>query len=272
MRVPVRLFTLATLLAMLSGCASLIEQPGPGPAKLPGEEVDGPPDGALDVRLIRPVVPAPEPRSPYGNHSPYTVLGETYEVKSSAIGYHERGIASWYGTKFHGRLTSSGEPYDMYQLTAAHRTLPLPTFAEVRHLENGRSIIVRINDRGPFHPDRIIDLSWAAAVKLGIEQSGTGPVEVRAITFDEPKTPAVRPARLPVLLQVGAFSDRQRAESVAATLLRHGLGPVQTQSATALAGRIWRVRIGPLNNLDEVLLRVDQVADLGFDRPQYVYP
>lgn len=272
MNLVARMVALAAVLVVLSACASVIEQPGPGPAKPPGEEMDGPPDGELDVSLIRPVLPAPEPRSPYGNHSPYTVLGETYEVKPTAIGYHERGIASWYGTKFHGRLTSSGEPYDMYQMTAAHRSLPLPTFAEVRHLENGRSIIVRINDRGPFHPDRIIDLSWAAAVKLGIEQSGTGPVEVRAITFDEPETHAVRPARLPVLLQVGAFADRQRAESVAETLLGQGLGPVRTERATAASGRVWRVRIGPLNDLDEVLLRVDQVAELGFDRPQYVYP
>lgn len=262
----------AVVFFLLAGCAALVEQPGPGPAKPPGEVGDGAPDTELDVSLIRPVVPAPEPRSPYGNHSPYTVLGQTYHVKSSAVGYREQGIASWYGTKFHGRLTSSGEPYDMYQLTAAHRSLPLPTFAEVTNLDNGRSIIVRINDRGPFHPDRIIDLSWAAAVKLGIEQAGTGPVEVRAITFDEPIMTRIRPARLPVLLQVGAFSERQRAESVAAALTDNGLAPVRTESARNASGNIWRVRIGPLYELDDVLQRVDQVTELGFDHPQYVYP
>ncbi|MFW5815964.1 MAG: septal ring lytic transglycosylase RlpA family protein, partial [Wenzhouxiangella sp.] len=187
-----RLIGLGLLAFALSACSTLTREPGP--ARPPGEPADGPPDQALDVARIVPVIPRPEPRSPYGNHSPYTVLGETYEVRPSAAGYRERGLASWYGTKFHGRLTSSGEPYDMHQLTAAHRTLPLPTFAEVRHLETGRTIIVRINDRGPFHPDRIIDLSWAAAVKLGIDQAGTGPVEVRAITFDEPAVAAVRPA------------------------------------------------------------------------------
>lgn len=254
----------------LSACSTVVREPGP--ARPPGEPADGPPDGVLDVSRIVPVVPRPEPRSPYGNHSPYTVLGETYRLRPSAAGYRERGLASWYGTKFHGRLTSSGEPYDMHQLTAAHRTLPLPTFAEVRNLDNGRSIIVRINDRGPFHPERIIDLSWAAAVKLGIDQAGTGPVEVRAITFDEPAVPAVRPARLPVLLQVGAFADRQRAEGVASTLARHGVGPVLTESARSGAARVWRVRIGPLNDLDEVLERVERVDALGFERPQYVYP
>jgi rare lipoprotein A len=264
------LLALALLALSLSACSSVLRDPGP--ARPPGEPADGPPDGTLDISRIVPVVPGPEPRSPYGNHSPYTVLGQTYHVKPSAAGYRERGIASWYGTKFHGRLTSSGEPYDMHQLTAAHKTLPLPTFAEVRNLENGRSIIVRINDRGPFHPDRIIDLSWAAAVKLGIDQSGTGPVDVRAIVFDEPAVPAVRPARLPVLLQVGAYADRQRAESVAATLTRNGLGPVRTEAARAGGGRVWRVRIGPLNELEEVLRRVEQVSELGFERPQYVYP
>lgn len=261
---------LAMIAAVLTACATTVREPGP--ARPPGEPVDGPPDSALDVSRIRPVVPRPEPRSAYGNHSPYTVLGQTYRVRASASGYSERGLASWYGTKFHGRLTSSGEPYDMHQLTAAHRTLPLPTFAEVRHLENGRSIIVRVNDRGPFHPDRIIDLSWAAAVKLGIDQDGTGPVEVRAITFDEPAVLAVRPARLPVLLQVGAFADRQRADDVARTLSRQGLGPVLTEPAQSAGDRVWRVRIGPLENLEEVLRRVEQVSELGYERPQYVYP
>ncbi len=273
MTAPARSLIAAMSLLLLAGCAGLVERPGrPGPAKPPGEVVDGAPESELDVSRIRPVVPGPEPRSAYGNHSPYTVLGRTYHVKPSAVGYQERGIASWYGTKFHGRLTSSGEPYDMYQLTAAHRSLPLPTFAEVRHLENGRSIIVRINDRGPFHPDRIIDLSWAAAVKLGIDHSGIGPVEVRAITFDEPAVPQVRPARLPVWLQVGAFAERSRAERVAATLVENGLDRVRTVPAHNAAGPIWRVRIGPLDELDDVLAHVEQVTALGFERPRYVYP
>lgn len=271
-----RLILLAAALLLLAACATVVREQ-PGPAVPPGEPraqdpTDGAPDVVLDVSRIRPVTPGPEPRSPYGNHSPYTVLGQTYQVKPSSVGYLERGIASWYGTKFHGRLTSSGEPYDMFELTAAHRTLPLPTFAEVRNLDNGRSIIVRINDRGPFHPDRIIDLSWAAAVKLGIDQQGTGPVEVRAITFDEPVVAAIRPARLPVLLQVAAFADRERAEHLARTLNDNGLTPARTERARTDSGTIWRVRIGPLLELDETLSLVDRVLELGFDRPQYVYP
>lgn len=261
---------LTAVLAMLSGCTVVERQPGP--AVPPGETRDGAPEGELDVARIVPVVPQPEPRSAYGNHSPYTVLGQTYTVKSSAEGYQQRGIASWYGTKFHGRLTSSGEPYDMYQMTAAHRTLPLPTYAQVRHLENGRSIVVRINDRGPFHPDRIIDLSWAAAVKLGIDQAGTGPVEVRAITFDEPDVLMVRPARFPVLLQIGAFAERERAEGVAQALGNGGVAPIVTETAHTDAGRVWRVRVGPLSDLDETFQLVGRVIELGFDRPQYVYP
>ncbi len=258
------------LVCLLSACA--LSGRGPGPAKPPGEEVDGAPDGMLDVSRIRPVSPRPEPRSPYGNHSPYEVFGQTYHVRPSAAGYRERGIASWYGTKFHGRLTSSGEPYDMYQLTAAHRSLPLPTFAEVTHLENGRSIIVRINDRGPFHPDRIIDLSWAAAVKLGIDQAGTGPVDVRAITFAEPEVPVVRPARLPVFLQVGAFSERERADALAALLADSAVRPILIKPARAAGRRIWRVRVGPLDNLEQVISMTERITALGYQRPQYVYP
>ncbi len=125
-------------------------------------------------------IPEPEvvalPRSRYGNRSPYKVLGKTYKVRDSAEGYVERGTASYYGNKFHGRRTSNLEVYDMYAFTAAHKTLPLPSFARVTNLDNGKSVVVRVNDRGPFHDGRIIDLSYAAAVKLGIQSRGTGRV------------------------------------------------------------------------------------------------
>lgn len=275
MNVP-RCLLVLVMPVVLAGCATPVREAEPleppGPAKPPGTIVDGPPDVVLDLVRVRPVLPAPEPRSPHGNHSPYSVLGEVYHVKATADGYVSRGIASWYGTKFHGRLTSSGEPYDMFQLTAAHRTLPLPTFAEVRNLENGRSIIVRINDRGPFHPDRVIDLSWAAAVKLGIEQAGTGPVEVRAITFDDPITRQVRPARFPVLLQVGAFSDQGRADGLVRALTDGGVAPVRTERARTENGSIWRVQVGPLYELGQSLRLVEEVIGLGFGRPQFVYP
>lgn len=142
---------------------------------------DSAPKKPTRVDRAEKVIPKVEPKSKYGNPKSYVVFGKRYHTLSSSKGYVEQGIASWYGTKFHGRRTSSGETYDMYAMTAAHKTLPLPTYARVTNKKNGRSIIVRINDRGPFHENRIIDLSYAAATKLGIVTKGTGLVEVRAI-------------------------------------------------------------------------------------------
>lgn len=236
------------------------------------EPADGPPAGRLDPALIERPEPRPEPRSAYGNHSPYEVLGRTYRVMDSATGYRERGTASWYGTKFHGRPTSSGEPYDLYQLTAAHRTLPLPTWVEVTRLDTGKTIVVRVNDRGPFHPDRIIDLSWAAASELGMTELGTAPVEVSAITFDDGPGNTPRPARLPVYVQVGAFSERDRARRVVRDLERAGIGPIESESARTDVGRVWRVRLGPIDEIARAITLVDRVAELGLGRARYVYP
>ncbi len=134
---------------------------------------------------IEGVIPKAEPRSRYGNPSSYVVFGKKYHVLKDSKGYRKRGLASWYGKKFHGRRTSSGETYDMHQLTAAHKTLPLPTYVNVRNLENGREMILRVNDRGPFHKGRIIDLSYAAAVKLGVYSKGVSEVEVEAIDVQD---------------------------------------------------------------------------------------
>ncbi|WP_046967913.1 septal ring lytic transglycosylase RlpA family protein [Luteibacter rhizovicinus] len=146
---------------------------------------DSVPTEIPDVSKLPEPVPKVEPRALYGNKSPYSVLGQTYNVLPTPRGYVERGIASFYGNKFHGYKTSSLEEYDMYQFSAAHKTLPLPSYARVTNLENGKSVIVRVNDRGPFHENRIIDLSFAAAVKLGVWPKGTGLVEVRAIDPSE---------------------------------------------------------------------------------------
>ncbi|MEO8458981.1 MAG: septal ring lytic transglycosylase RlpA family protein [Dokdonella sp.] len=150
------------------------------------DRADSAPAVPLDVAKLAEPVPKIEPRARYGNKSPYTVLGHSYEVLLSARGYVERGIASWYGNKFHGYMTSSLETYDMNQFSAAHKTLPLPSYARVTNLDNGKSVIVRINDRGPFHDNRLIDLSYAAAVRIGVWPKGTGLVEVRAIDPDHP--------------------------------------------------------------------------------------
>lgn len=157
---------------------------------------DTTPDHVPDLDCIREPAVTAEARSPIGNKSPYSVLGKQYRVLDKVDGYVEQGTASYYGNKFHGRRTSNQEVYDMYAYSAAHKSLPLPSFARVTNLDNGQSVVVRVNDRGPFHEGRVIDLSYAAAVKLGITQRGTGRVEVRALTSDG-STLATAPAPVP---------------------------------------------------------------------------
>ena len=166
---------------------------------------DTTPEYIPDIDCIDEPLVTTEPRSPIGNRSPYSVLGKKYEVMQRVDGYVEQGTASYYGNKFHGRRTSNQEVYDMYAFTAAHKTLPLPSFARVTNLDNGKSVVVRVNDRGPFHEGRVIDLSYAAAIKLGITQRGTGRVEVRALsgadagrTLAATPTPAPAPVRTTV--------------------------------------------------------------------------
>jgi rare lipoprotein A len=235
---------------------------------------------AIDVSRIPEPVPRIEPRSLYGNKSPYTVLGKTYRVLSDARGYDERGIASFYGAKFHGYKTSSLENYDMYAFSAAHKTLPLPSYARVTNLENGKSVIVRINDRGPFHENRLIDLSYAAAVKIGIWPKGTGLVEVRAIDpahrdDDAPAEELTAQAAVPsgsahpaIWLQVGAFSDLANADRVVTRLRSARLAPVQVTDVEVNGHNIRRVRVGPLDDVDQADRVTDQIEELGLPRPQ----
>jgi rare lipoprotein A len=234
---------------------------------------DSVPGDVPDVSKLVEPVPKAEPRSLYGNKSPYTVLGRSYRVLPSARGYDERGIASFYGNKFHGYKTSSLETYDMYAFSAASTTLPLPSYARVTNLENGKSVIVRINDRGPFHQNRLIDLSYAAAVKIGIWPKGTGLVEVRGIDPGNPAQelppPAVVTSGHPgIYLQVGAFSDADNAERLAQRLRQANVGAVQVMDAEVNGRRVHRVRVGPLVDVD----RADQVStrieDMGLPRPQ----
>lgn len=171
---------------LLAACASKPPPRRDAAAAPPPVYRDSAPPVPIDIASIPEPIPQHEPRARYGNHSPYEVFGRRYHVLPTAEGYRERGIASWYGTKFHGRLTSTREPYDMFQLTAAHKTLPLPAYARVTNLENGRSTIVRINDRGPFVGNRIIDLSYAAAVKLGMHIQGTAKVDVEVLMPGDP--------------------------------------------------------------------------------------
>ena len=223
-------------------------------------------------KLVEPI-PKTEPRSLYGNKSPYTVLGQTYRVLPSARGYDERGIASFYGNKFHGYKTSSLENYDMYAFTAASKTLPLPSYAQVTNLQNGRTVIVRINDRGPFHEDRVIDLSFVAAVKLGIWPKGTGLVEVRGIDPGQPlqelpPAPVVTSGNPGIYLQVGAFSDADNAERVAQRLRQANFAPVQVIEAQVNGRNVRRVRVGPLADVDSADRVTARIEDMGLPRPQ----
>jgi rare lipoprotein A len=230
-------------------------------------------------------VPRPEPRSRYGNGPIYEVLGQTYQVMDSSAGYKERGVASWYGKKFHGRLTSNREPYDMYAMTAAHKTLPLPTYVKVRNLRNDRTITVRVNDRGPFVHNRIIDLSYAAAMKLDMVRDGTSLVEVTAISFGEPAGdrpvrvvepagPAGEPGqqRAPqhdhkIFVQVGAFGDRSNAERRRSVLLSGGIGETFIFADETSSPPMYRVRIGPVADVDEYDALVVKLETLGITDP-----
>jgi rare lipoprotein A len=229
-------------------------------------DIDG-----VDFGKIPEPVPVAEPLSRYGNKSPYTVRGETYRVLPTAAGYDERGIASYYGKKFHGYKTSDLETYDMYRFSAASKVLPLPSFARVTNLENGKSVIVRVNDRGPFVPNRIIDLSLAAAVRIGIWPKGTGLVEVQGI---DPGHPNAEPApvtavtprtgRQPRLyVQVGAFGDSGNAERLASRLRGLELGSVRVVAVQIGRRTLRRVQIGPLPDADAVDRTTARLDSLG---------
>ena len=251
---------MAALGALLAGCASPPPQPtGPdgGPANLPGSPPasrsggyymdDGPGDQPpANLSEVPDAVPAREPLHRYANR-PYTVFGKGYVPLSALQPYRERGRASWYGRKFHGQRTSSGEVYDMYRMTAAHKTLPIPSYARVTNVANGRSVIVRINDRGPFHSDRVIDLSYAAAHRLGYVQAGSAMVEVETILPGEPAQAAAAEADHAAsghYLQLGAFSSRGNAEELRSRLARE-LAWLRERVEVRSIGELWRLHVGP---------------------------
>lgn len=217
-------------------------------------------------------VPRDEPRSRYGNGPYYKVYGKTYKVLDTDHGYRERGVASWYGRKFHGKPTSSQEPYDMYAMTAAHKSLPLPSYVQVRNLRNGKTIVVRVNDRGPFVDNRLIDLSYAAALKLDIVTDGTGLVEVTAISSEQPAarresiavTPALRTTRPgSVYVQVGAFGEVENARRRFAVLRDEGIEQVFVDKDGSASPVLYRVRIGPIANVteyDTIVLRLQRIG------------
>lgn len=198
--------------------------------------------------------PIPVTRSKYGNPGSYEVFGKTYYVKNTADGFQQKGIASWYGSKFHGQRTSSGEEYNMYSMTAAHKTLPIPVYVEVTNLDNNRKAIVRVNDRGPFHEGRIIDLSYAAATKLGVAQTGTANVTIRVVQTDSEvnqqqsdsvvESPVYEDGKLYV--QVAAFATEENALQHLGKLQGQGFSDVRLHIESKKGATVYRIRIGPL--------------------------
>jgi rare lipoprotein A len=267
---------------LLAACGGAPKRPGgyykdDGPGESPPRNVDAIPDAT----------PRPEPLHRSANN-PYTVFGRHYVPAKAIRPYRERGTASWYGRRFHGQLTSSGERYDMYKMTAAHTTLPIPSYARVTNLKNGRSVVVRINDRGPFHSGRIIDLSYAAAAKLGYVNAGSAQVEVEAVLPADASRAAEPPAPIPVaapapethpleaqaipatgdakgvFLQLGAFSAKENADSLRARLERELTGIDKTIDVLPVDG-LFRVRLGPYRDrgeADGAAARIRDALDL----------
>ena len=259
---------IAGLLALaLAGCGMLQkrEAPAEAPARGAYYKDDGPgehPPANLDA--IPDAVPRVEPLHRFANR-PYQVFGREFVPLASVGPFRQRGMASWYGKRFHGGNTSSGEPYDMYAMTAAHPTLPVPSYARVASVANGRSVVVRVNDRGPFHADRVIDLSYAAAHRLGIAQSGSALVEIEAIVPagamlaaapgaasgvapDAASAPSAEAKG--VYLQLGAFSVRENAETFRARMLREFAWLAEAMHVIA-GGALFRLHVGPYRSQDE---------------------
>lgn len=251
--------------AELTACTG-VPPPQPQP-EIPATVIPPVPQPPTDVTAIPDAVPKPEPRSAHGNPLFYDVLGRRYRVLPSASGYMERGVASWYGPTFHGESTSSGEPYNMYGMTAAHKTLPLPTYARVTNLKNGRSVVVRINDRGPFVANRLIDLSYTAAAKLDMLREGTTLVEVRTLVPGEPDN-LTRSSETPpptLYIQVGAFSDERNASRVVESLHAAGLATAFVRTpADGSRDRLFRVRVGPVNSVAGFDQLIAKLASIGF--------
>lgn len=286
-----RVIAVALAFLVLGGCGSLTSR-------------DSGPSRPVDVSGVREPVPRSEPRSKYGNPASYVVGGRRYYVMDSAKGYVERGTASWYGKKFHGKRTSSGETYNMYAMTAAHKTLPIPTYARITNLDNGRAVTVKINDRGPFHADRLIDLSYAAASKLGIAQKGTGRVEVRVIDTEQPLSrqtvarpagesnpppvtgaPALpelivqkipdaasryRPGITKIYLQLGAFVSRANAEQLLSKVHETKLATAAIDTVGGTPNPVYRVRIGPMPSVEDADTLAARLALLGIGSPRII--
>ena len=281
----IRIVGFVFLMGALAACSSAPAPTPPSSSSRYSIEQDRAPSGHLDIASIPEVVPEPFARTLAGNRSPYTVLGKTYHVMVTEDGYNERGIASWYGEKFHGHKTSNGEVFDMYKVSAAHKSLPIPSFLRVTNLDNNRSLVVRVNDRGPFHGDRIVDLSYAAAFKLGYADRGTARVQLEAIIPDgvvvdraagnNNNTLSQQTLRVASTgdkyIQVGAFADINSAREMSDKLRAMTNRSVFIRSVnSANSGVLHRVRIGPVNDTSEIRRITQSVVAANLGSPYTV--
>lgn len=280
--VPVlRLLIALVCASVLAGCAS--SPPGSSGSSRYAISQDRAPEGYFDASSLRDAKPRYIAPGGPGNKSPYSVWGKQYRVLASASGYVERGTASWYGEKFHGHKTSNGETFDMYAMSAAHKTLPLPSYARVTNLDNGRTVVVRVNDRGPFHGDRLIDLSYAAAKKLGYQSHGTARVEVAAITVRKdgsmwlagkpyPQAPSPEPVSPPddgdkaLFVQIGSFSQPESADGLSQQVRQRTDRSVRIRRVVTASGAYHRVQVGPFTSPEAAQREQETLERRGFEQ------
>ncbi|WP_341503383.1 septal ring lytic transglycosylase RlpA family protein [Gallaecimonas sp. GXIMD4217] len=268
---------LPPLLLILAGCQSAppsqdIAKPVPTEddpnAGRYSQAVDAYPDSPPELGEVQDVPIRAEPYSAQGNRD-YQLRGKHYRVLKQAEGFVEQGHASWYGTKFHGHTTSNGETYDMYAMSGAHKTLPLPSYVKVTNLNNQKTVVVRVNDRGPFHPGRIIDLSYAAAYKLDMLKAGTAPVRIEVVMPDTQAsvlTP-LKGEQKQIFVQVAATGDQDRANAMARRLA----GLLGTGYQIAMTPGLYKVRLGPARDELHAEALIERLKDLDVPQPFKVY-
>ena len=253
----------AVLVVLVAGCSTPTEPPSRYP-----DAHDGAPIKSIGPEDVADAEPRPDPILKAGNKSPYTVNGVTYEIIEDYQNYREQGLASWYGTKFNGHETSNGEIFDLYQASAAHKTLPIPCYAKVTNLDNGKSVVVRVNDRGPFHSERLIDLSYGAAVKLDYMEKGTARVEVAVLNIagvDDRRNTTSGDYRY---LQLGAYGSEASAQSLQGELQSLLSVPVFISPVQSGENMLYRVRVGPVADNDELAAVQETLASKGYERGQ----
>jgi rare lipoprotein A len=271
---------LVLTLALLAACSSSVKQTEDSANVTPVPEAnagryamkhDKAPLEMVDVSKVPDAVPRLEPKSLRGNRSPYEVFGQRYHILEEARGYKEQGTASWYGRKFHGYETSNGEIYDMFSMTAAHKSLPLPSYVRVTNVDNGRQVVVRVNDRGPFHEGRVIDLSYAAASRLDMMGEGTARVTLEVLDprVNQVTVPAATTGKAGAApgryLQLGAFSDRTAIERIEQRVGQRSDGLNLRVSPVNQEGRtLYRVQLGPVPDSATEARLMRELADAGY--------